>query len=69
MKLERTQKCRPACRETGLEVTEIDVCAMAAFLLQQLRREHLVTKKRPTASSIIDQLPVTPRKPLNKLFG
>ena len=45
------------------------VCAMGAFLLQQLRREHLVTRKRPSAASIIDQLPVTPRKGFNKLFG
>lgn len=45
------------------------VAALAAYLLQQLRREHLVTRKRPSAASIIDQLPVTPRKGFNKLFG
>ena len=45
------------------------VAALAAYLLQQLRREHLVTRKRPSAANIIDQLPVTPRKGFNKLFG
>jgi hypothetical protein len=45
------------------------VCAMAAYLLQQLRREHLVTRKKPNAQSIIDKLQVTPGKPLNKLIG
>lgn len=45
------------------------VCAMAAFLLQQLRREHLVTRKKPNATSIINMLPVNKGKPLNKLFG
>lgn len=45
------------------------VCAMAAFLLQQLRREHLVTRKKPNATSIIDMLPVNRGKPLSKLFG
>ena len=42
---------------------------MAAYLLQQLRREHLITRKKPDASSIIDKLQVTQAKPLNKLFG
>ena len=41
---------------------------MAAYLLQQLRREHLITRKKPDVQSIIDKLQVTPRKPLNKLF-
>ena len=45
------------------------VCAMAAFLLQQLRREHLVTRKKPNSSDILDMLQVTRGKPLNKLFG
>lgn len=45
------------------------VCAMAAFLLQQLRREHLITRKKPSTQSIIDKLQVTPSKPLNKLIG
>ena len=45
------------------------VCAMAAFLLQQLRREHLVTRKKPSSTDIISRLQVNPGKPLNKLFG
>jgi len=45
------------------------VAAMAALLLQQLRREHLVTKKKPSSSNLIDKLPVTAGKQLNKLFG
>lgn len=45
------------------------VCAMAAYLLQQLRREHLITRKKPDSKSIIDKLQVTQAKPLNKLFG
>lgn len=45
------------------------VCAMAAFLLQQLRREHLVTRKKQDASTIINMLPVTKGKSLNKMFG
>jgi len=45
------------------------VCAMAAYLLQQLRREHLVTRKKPNSASIISKLQVNPGKPLNKLFS
>lgn len=45
------------------------VCAMAAYLLQQLRREHLVTRKKPNSADIISKLQVNPGKPLNKLFG
>ena len=45
------------------------VCAMAAFLLQQLRREHLVTRKKPDISNIVNMLPVTKAKPLGKKFG
>ena len=45
------------------------VCAMAAYLLQQLRREHLVTRKKAPTSDIVSKLFVTPGKPLNKLFG
>ena len=44
------------------------VCAMAAFLLQQLRREHLVTRKKPNSARMIDMLPVNKGKPLNKMF-
>ena len=42
---------------------------MAAYLLQQLRREHLVTRKKPATVDILSKLKVTPSKPLNKLFG
>lgn len=42
---------------------------MAAFLLQQLRREHLITRKKPDVSNIINMLPVSKGKSLNKLFG
>lgn len=42
---------------------------MAAYLLQQLRREHLITRKKPDATNIINMLPVSRGKPLNKLFG
>ena len=45
------------------------VCAMAAYLLQQLRREHLVTRKKPNAIDILSKLQVNPGKPLEKLFG
>jgi hypothetical protein len=45
------------------------VCAMAAYLLQQLRREHLVTRKKPNSADIISKLQVNPGKPLDKLFG
>jgi hypothetical protein len=45
------------------------VCAMAAYLLQQLRREHLVTRKKPNSADIISKLQVNPGKPLNKLFA
>ena len=45
------------------------VCAMAAYLLQQLRREHLVTRKKPNAQEILSKLQVNPGKPLDKLFS
>lgn len=45
------------------------VCAMAAFLLQQLRREHLVTRKKPNSSSIINQIQMTKAKQLDRKFG
>ena len=55
------------------KVTELDdrayVCAMASYLLQQLRREHLVTRKKPNAQDILSKLQVNPGKPLDKLFG
>ena len=45
------------------------VFVMACHFLQQLRREHLVTRKKPDSSDIINKLQVTRGKPLNKLFG
>ena len=45
------------------------VCAMAAYLLQQLRREHLVTRKKLNAQDILSKLQVNPGKPLDKLFS
>lgn len=41
---------------------------MACHFLQQLRREHLITRKKQSYK-IIDMLPVTPGKPLDKLFS
>jgi hypothetical protein len=45
------------------------VASMAAYLLQQLRREHLVTRKKPNMNNILSKLQVNPGKPLEKLFG
>ena len=45
------------------------VCAMAAYLLQQLRREHLITRRKPASVDIVSRLQVNRGKPLNKLFG
>lgn len=45
------------------------VAAMGAFLLQQLRRDHLVNKPRPQAKNIIDFFTVSSGKPINKLIG
>jgi hypothetical protein len=42
---------------------------MAAFLLQQLRREHLVTRKKPDSSSIINKIQMTKAKQLDRKFG
>lgn len=44
------------------------VAAMGAFLLQQLRRERLVTKKKPVMSDIIDKFDVTAAKPAYSMF-
>lgn len=41
---------------------------MACHFLQQLRREHLITRKKQSYK-IIDMLPVTPRKQVEKMFG
>jgi hypothetical protein len=45
------------------------VCAMAAYLLQQLRREHLVTRKKPNNENILDKLIVSSGKYIDKIFG
>lgn len=34
------------------------VCAMAAYLLQTLRREHLVTRKKPDVKNMLDQFKI-----------
>lgn len=40
------------------------VCAMGAYLLQQLRRDHLVNKKRPSSANMLDQFKIrAPQKP------
>ena len=44
------------------------VFVMACHFLQQLRREPLITRKKQSYQ-IIDMLPVTPRKQINKIFG
>ena len=45
------------------------VFVMACHFLQQLRREHLVSRKKPEAKDILNKLQINPGKPLNKLFG
>lgn len=45
------------------------VCAMAAYLLQQLRREHLVTRKKPNNANILDKLIISSGKHVDKIFG
>lgn len=44
------------------------VFVMACHFLQQLRREPLITRKKQSYQ-LIDMLPVTPRKQINKIFG
>ena len=44
------------------------VFVMACHFLQQLRREHLITRKKKDYK-IIDKLQVNPAKPIDKLFG
>lgn len=43
--------------------------ALASYYLQEKRLEHIRTRKKPTAQSLIDKLQFTPSKPLNKLIG
>ena len=45
------------------------VFVMAAHFLQQLRREHLINRKKVNTSSIINMLPVRQGKQVEKLFG
>lgn len=45
------------------------VAAMGAWVLQQLRREHLVTKKRNSSTNLAEMFTLTRAKPVNKLFG
>lgn len=44
------------------KVTDLDdrayVVAMGAYLLQQLRREHLVTRKKPDTTNMLDQFKI-----------
>ena len=42
---------------------------MAAHWLHEKRMSNIRSRKKPSASNIIDQLKVTQAKPLNKLFG
>lgn len=44
------------------------VFVMACHFLQQLRRERLVTRKKPSSSDIINKLQVNAAKPLDRLF-
>ena len=44
-------------------------CAcLCAYCLSEKRREHITARRKPQ-SNIIDKLPVTRAKPINKLFG
>lgn len=44
-------------------------CAcLCAYALSEKRREHITARRKPQ-SNIIDKLPVTRAKPINKLFG
>lgn len=45
------------------------VFVMACHFLQQLRREHLVTRKKPNNSNILDKLIVSSGKHIDKIFG
>jgi hypothetical protein len=45
------------------------VFVMACHFLQQLRREHLVTRKKPDNLNILDKLIVSSGKHIDKIFG
>lgn len=45
------------------------VAAMGAWVLQQLRRESLVTRKKPNHKQILDKLVVSNGKHIDKIFG
>jgi len=45
------------------------VFVMACHFLQQLRREHLVTRKKPNNTNILDKLIVSGGKHIDKIFG
>lgn len=45
------------------------VCAMAAYLLQLLRRDHLVNKKRPSSANMLDQFKIRAPQSPNSLFN
>lgn len=45
------------------------VLAMAAYMLQTLRRSHLVTRQTNKGTNLIDMFQVTPRKRFDTMFG
>ena len=45
------------------------VAAMGAWVLQQLRREHLVTRKKQNPNDILSKLVVSNGKHIDKIFG
>ena len=42
---------------------------MGAWVLQQLRREHLVTRKKQNPNEILSKLVVSNGKHIDKIFG
>ena len=45
------------------------VCAMGAYLLQQLRRDHLVNRKRPSAANMLDQFKIRAPQRSGSIFN
>ena len=45
------------------------VCAMAAYLLQSLRRDHLINKKRTSSANMLDQFKIRAPQNPNSLFN
>ena len=45
------------------------VAAMGAWVLQQLRREHLITRKKQNPNDILSKLVVSNGKHIDKIFG